>query len=135
MTAHDQLLDAIFALYSDDAISAELGRSLYLRYANNRVHARHLDLFPKDEINTLVTLTIVETGEIINKADTRDRYTDADIATLTRLYARGKKYHEIARALDRSFGSVVQKINTLQKSGVLPARNAPRIKRETESAS
>lgn len=54
------------------------------------------------------------------------RWTEAETATLSRLYADGRGYKAIAAVLGRPVASVNWKLKQLAQSGAVERRNAPR---------
>lgn len=55
------------------------------------------------------------------------RWTEAETATLSRLYADGRGYKAIAAVLGRSDASVNWKLKQLAGTGAVERRNAPRV--------
>lgn len=49
-------------------------------------------------------------------------YTSAEIGLIAKLYAEGKPYKDIAKALGRGMTGVCTKIRTMQYDGILPRR-------------
>ena len=52
-----------------------------------------------------------------------DMYSSAEISLIYRMYAEGKPYKEIAKAIGRGIGGVCHKIREMQSDGILPRRN------------
>jgi len=87
-----------------------------------------LDLFEAEE-NAMSAVpatqpTVVDDATTV--VVTRRRFTDSDMETLKRLYAKGWTTKRIAEELGRTHATIIQKVKRLQQAGVLPKRYRPR---------
>lgn len=69
----------------------------------------------------LATECIMYTGRL-----RKDWYSSAEISLIARMYADGKPYKEIAKAIGHGISGVCHKIRAMQSDGILPRRNRKR---------
>jgi hypothetical protein len=113
-------LDTIHKMWRSDVLTTETARKAYLEVTQFWVYERHADLF-----EMVMVVIIPRRARVVPQT----RYSDEEMQTLLRLYARGVTAQGIADRLSRSRGSVTQKIMHLQRAGVLPYRNRKKVEK------
>ena len=107
-------LDGLHTMWKEGKISHEDAKRVYKVLVANIILWGHYDIFA-DEFPPTVE-------EPAAPPVVRRRFTEEDIETLKRLYARGRTAREIGASINRTTYTVQQVIARLQTQKVLPKR-------------